>query len=47
MMKKLFELGIIVSTPGALEHMTPDWAASVLEKHTTGEYGDIWAEEPT
>ncbi len=47
MMTKLFELGIVVATPSAVEHMTPDWAASVLNKHTTGDYGDIPAEDAT
>lgn len=47
MMTKLFNLGAIVATQGAMEHINPSWAKDVLNRHTTGDYGDICAEDAT
>ena len=43
----LFELGKIVATPGAMEHISLAFARDVLGKHISGDYGDICAEDAT
>ncbi|GAA4444239.1 hypothetical protein [Novipirellula rosea] len=47
MSKRLFELGQVVATPGALEllerhSMTP---MQFLQRHVTGDFGDLCAED--
>ncbi len=37
----LFELGQIVSTPGALEVLDPDEAVSLLRRHQSGDWGEV------
>lgn len=45
--QKLFNLGQIVATPGAIERITPQWTYNVLTRHAAGDYGDICAEDAT
>lgn len=40
-LKPLFDLGHVLATTGAATHVTPEWAHDVLQRHTTGDYGDI------
>ncbi len=42
---KLFELGEIVSTPGALEACSPEHLAHCLSRHATGDWGKVSEED--
>ena len=40
-----FELGQVVSTPGALEACTPDYLAKCLTRHASGDWGLVCKED--
>jgi len=40
-----FELGAVVSTPGALEACSPDLMCRSLARHLTGDWGCVCAED--
>lgn len=42
---KLFELGAIVSTPGALEACSPEHLAHCLMRHAAGDWGKVCEED--
>lgn len=46
-MKKLFSLGVVVATPGALDLMDqyPEAAPNVLSRHQSGDWGEVCAED--
>jgi hypothetical protein len=46
-MKRLFEAGRVVATPGALDAMMQTGTApfSLIERHLTGDYGSVDAED--
>lgn len=43
--KPLFPLGMIVSTPGALEACPSDYLTQCLKRHHTGDWGNVCAED--
>ena len=40
-----FPLGQLVATPNALEHITQDDIMAALQRHVTGDWGDVCAED--
>ena len=42
---KLFELGQIVSTPGAMDACTPEYMRECLGRHIRGDWGTVCAED--
>jgi hypothetical protein len=40
-----FPLGQLVATPNALEHITQNDIMAALQRHVTGDWGDISAED--
>ena len=45
--KRLFSLGVVVATPGALSLLDryPEAAANVLSRHQSGDWGEVCAED--
>ncbi len=43
--RPLFELGQIVSTPGALAACTPDYVLNCLQRHARGDWGNVCKED--
>jgi hypothetical protein len=40
-LERKFELGRVVSTPGALETFPPEFLARSLARHMSGDFGDV------
>ncbi len=40
-MNHLFELGRIVATPGALEVLDPEEPITLLQRHASGDWGEV------
>ena len=36
-----FQLGAVVGTPNALEHLTPVEITTLLDRHAAGDWGDV------
>ena len=45
MTKPLFKLGKIVATPGALDFLERQTITQLLQRHVTGDFGDLCAED--
>jgi hypothetical protein len=45
MTKAKFRLGRLVSTPGALERVSPDEMLRALGRHSTGDWGSVCSED--
>jgi len=45
MLKKKFELGRLVATPGVLETVSRAEITNALERHVSGDWGDCCAED--
>ena len=43
--KRLFDLGVIVATPGALEATSHEYRLACLKRHVTGDWGCTCAED--
>lgn len=40
-MTPLFELGVVVATPGALDEVVPEQMLALLRRHASGDWGDV------
>ena len=41
----MFELGVVVATPGALTDFGPSLIAELLDRHASGDWGDLGAHD--
>jgi hypothetical protein len=39
--RPLFELGVVVATPGALDALAPEEILVLLRRHRSGDWGDV------
>jgi hypothetical protein len=44
-MSALFDLGVVVATPGALAILAPEEPMVLLSRHVTGDWGDLSPDE--
>ena len=45
MMSPLFALGRVVATPGALALLTPEEPLTLLQRHASGDWGEVPPED--